>query len=187
MIECFNSLEIPYSVVIFADYKFQYVIKQFEEEHSEYIIQRIFDCMMVERFRTRIADACYFINEKIQNKSKDYKAVFIISNGVEPKLSIGEQWEQLFNKEKISYGFFFVHPTEENELEEDDFLFLKNMWNKFRENTGTSVISINEDDILNDDITLIANFTSVFNKLNPTIKEENENKNQFFQPEFEAN
>jgi hypothetical protein len=55
--ECFNALEIPYSVVIFADYKFQYIIKSFEESHSEYISQRIFDCIMVERYKTRLSDA----------------------------------------------------------------------------------------------------------------------------------
>ena len=50
MIECFNALEIPFSIVIFADYKFQYIIKKFDEEYSEYIIQRIFDCIIIERF-----------------------------------------------------------------------------------------------------------------------------------------
>jgi hypothetical protein len=109
MIESFNALEIPFSIVIFEDYQFQYIIKKFEEEYSEYIIQRIFDCIIIERFRTRIADVCYFINEKGICNTRDYKAIFLISNGID-----------LFENKKNSFVFFFVHPNEKGELNEDD-------------------------------------------------------------------
>ena len=171
MIECFNVLEIPYSIVIFADYKFQYIIKKFEEPHSEYIIQRIFDCIIVERFRTRIADACYFINEKVFCDLRDYKAIFLISNGIDPKLNVGEQWNSIFDNKKNSFGFFFVHPTEKGELNEEDLSYLINMWNRFKNDTDTSVISINEDNIFNVEFPLISNFASVFKKLEPQFKE----------------
>ena len=39
----FNALEMPYSVVVFADYKYQFEIKKFNENHSNDIIQRIHD------------------------------------------------------------------------------------------------------------------------------------------------
>ena len=39
MIESFNALEIPFSIVIFAVYQFQYIIKKFEEEYSEYLFR----------------------------------------------------------------------------------------------------------------------------------------------------
>ena len=39
------------------------------------------------------------------------------------------------------------------------------MWNNFKNDTDTSVISINEDNILNVEIPLISNFASVFKKL----------------------
>ena len=61
---CLDSLEIPYSIVVFADYKFQYVIKDFNEPHSNEILQRILDCVLVSRYLTRIADACWFIKKK---------------------------------------------------------------------------------------------------------------------------
>jgi hypothetical protein len=46
------------------------------------------------------------------------------------------------------------------------------MWNNFKNDTDTSVISINEDNILNVEIPLISNFASVFKKLEKTINYE---------------
>ena len=115
MIECFNALVIPFSIVIFADYKFQYIIKKFDEEYSEYIIQRIFDCIIIERFRTRIADVCYFINEKVSCNMRDYKAIFLISNGIDPKLNVGAQWNIIFEKKKILLDFsLFIQMKKDN-------------------------------------------------------------------------
>ena len=37
MINCLNAMEIPYSVVIFADYQFLYTIKKFEKENTDEI------------------------------------------------------------------------------------------------------------------------------------------------------
>ena len=64
LINLLNMMGIPYSIVIFADYKFQYIIKEFNEPHSEEIFQRIYDSITVKRFATKIADVCYFIKKK---------------------------------------------------------------------------------------------------------------------------
>ena len=73
---CLDSLEIPYSIVVFADYKFQYVIKDFNEPHSNEILQRILDCVLVSRYLTRIADACWFIKKKL-NVKEEKKEQFV--------------------------------------------------------------------------------------------------------------
>lgn len=64
MTHCFNSIEIPYSIVVFCDYGVQFIIKDFEEPHQEDISQLIFDAIMAPRYSTRIADDCYFISQK---------------------------------------------------------------------------------------------------------------------------
>jgi len=46
------------------------------------------------------------LNKKVKNKSKEDRAVFMISNGIDIKLNVGDQWEQIFADDKISYGFF---------------------------------------------------------------------------------
>lgn len=58
---CFDYLEMPYSKVIFADFKFQYIIKKYNEPHLDKIIQMIFNACLVKRFYTRIANVCWFI------------------------------------------------------------------------------------------------------------------------------
>jgi hypothetical protein len=55
MANAFGLLEISYSVVVFADFNFQFVIKSFEEGHSQQMIQRILDATIADRFVPRIA------------------------------------------------------------------------------------------------------------------------------------
>ena len=43
LVRAFNVLEMPYSVVVFADYKFQFEIKKFDENHSDDIINQVED------------------------------------------------------------------------------------------------------------------------------------------------
>lgn len=76
MAHCFNSIKIPYSIVVFCDYGVQFIIKDFEEPHQEEISQLIFDAIMVPRCSTRIADACYFISQKVNCKDRINKRVF---------------------------------------------------------------------------------------------------------------
>ena len=65
MINSLNAMEIPYSLVVFADYQFLYTIKKFETEHNDSIYKTILDCIMVPRYSTRIADVCYYIDKKV--------------------------------------------------------------------------------------------------------------------------
>ena len=59
---CFYYLEIPFAIVIFSDYIYQFVIKDFKEKFS---IQKIYDSIIVERYFTRIFDVCYYIQKKL--------------------------------------------------------------------------------------------------------------------------
>ena len=170
-IECFNALEIPYSIVVFADYKYQYIIKNFEESHSEYISQRIFDCIMVERFKTRLADACYFIRNKVIHKLRENRAIFMISNGLDPKLKIGKEWINILNCDKSTFGFFFIEPNLEN-INKADSEFLKNIWKEFKTSSDSILVSVNENDILKCNLNLQTAFVSVFNSLNCEKKTE---------------
>ena len=108
MANCFNRIDIPYSIVVFCDYEVQFIIKDFDEPHQENISQLIFDAITVPRTLTRIADACYFINQKVNCNQKLNKKVFIISNGLDTKLKIGEKWTPIFNNKNETFCFFFI-------------------------------------------------------------------------------
>ena len=145
MINCLNAMEIPYSVVIFADYQFLYTIKKFEKEHTDEIYKIILDCIMIPRYSSRIADACYYIDKKVIHPQISNRRIFFISNGLDPKLKSPNQWSPFFGNEKDKYCFYFIKPemTEENEK------LILNIWETFRKETGNEVVIIKDlDDIL---------------------------------------
>ena len=145
MTHCFNSIEIPYSIVAFCDYGIQFIIKDFEEPHQEDISQLIFYVIMAKRCSTRIADACYFISQKVNCKDRHNKKIFIISNGLDTKLKIGEKWNSIFSNEKEKFCFYFIKPKL-NDIEMNEII---KIWDDFKEKTKTEMAKISEEDILN--------------------------------------
>jgi len=146
MANCFDYLEIPYSVVVFADFKFQYIIKKYNEPHSDQIIQRIFDAVLVKRFFTRIADVCWFIQRHpdLVHHQRSYRIVNIISCGLDPKLKIPEQWHGIFeHDEKTKFGFFFLPPNNPKYIDN-----LHTIWEKFRNELSVPLVSIDDNRII---------------------------------------
>ena len=171
---CFNSIEIPYSIIVFCDYNVQFIIKDFDESHEANVSQLIFDAIMVPRNFTRIADACYFISEKVNCKNRVNKKIFIISNGLDTKLKIGEKWP-FFNNEKEKYCFYFVKP----ELKSDDLNEIVKIWDDFREKTNAEVAAISLDDILNSKSDLYEPFKNIMQlKIHKNIEKINK-RNRF--------
>ena len=46
---------------------------------------------MTPRYYIKIANACYFINQKVNCKERISKKIFIISKGLDIKIKIGEK------------------------------------------------------------------------------------------------
>ena len=46
-----NSLEIPYGIAVVADEKFKVILKQFEDPHSFDILEKVYECLTIRRFR----------------------------------------------------------------------------------------------------------------------------------------
>ena len=108
MINCLNSMKIPYSVVIFADYQFIYTIKKFEMEYNDTIYKMILDCIMVPRYSSRIANACYYIDKTVIHPKITNRRIFIISNGLDSKLKSPENCAPYFWNEKDKYVCFKI-------------------------------------------------------------------------------
>ena len=146
MANCFDYLEIPYSVVVFADFKFQYIIKKYNEPHSDKIIQRIFDAVLVKRFFTRIADVCWFIQRHpdLVHTERNYRIVNVISCGLDPKLKIPDQWHGIFDQdEKTKFGFYFLPPNNPKYIDN-----LHTIWENFRNELSVPLISIDDNRII---------------------------------------
>ncbi|KAK8886006.1 hypothetical protein M9Y10_041465 [Tritrichomonas musculus] len=127
--KAFNAIEMPYSVVVFADYKFQFEIKKFDENHSDDVIQKILDCVMVERFAPRIADACYFGKETLICANRSNRAFFIISDGLDPYMNYTDDWKKyILNDNQNSFGFFILRSAY---LNDSQYEIVSKMWNNF--------------------------------------------------------
>ena len=180
MAHCFNSIEIPYSIVVFCDYGVQFIIKDFEEPHQDEISQLIFDAIMVPRCATRIADACYFISEKVNCKGRINKKIFIISNGLDTKLKIGEQWAPIFKNENEKFCFYFIKP---NLKDEDEMNEIIKIWNDFQEKTKTELSKVSQNEILNCNPIVYESFKNIMQSKNFKSVEPTK-KIKLFSPEF---
>ena len=169
MMNCFNALEIPYSIIIFADYQYIFTIKKFETEHSDEIYKRVLDCIMVQRYSTRIADVCYYINKKVKHPTRNNKRIFLISNGLDPKLKCPEQWGSFFENETDKFCFFFIKP----EMQKEDEEIIVNIWENFKKETGTEISIINNiHEILNGDENIFTKFSYVLSERAILTKDE---------------
>ena len=177
---CLDSLEIPYSIVVFADYKFQYVIKDFNEPHSNEILQRILDCVLVSRYLTRIADACWFIKKMVKCIGREKRAICLISNGLDPKLKIPEKWLPIFdNKNDECFIFFFINSL--NEKDNVEYNEIIKIWKNFSSITGVEILDIKIEDIIKENLDYIANsFSKMFTKFK--FSEAMNIKNKIYNP-----
>ena len=177
---CLDSLEIPYSIVVFADYKFQYVIKDFNEPHSNEILQRILDCVLVSRYLTRIADACWFIKKKVKCNGREKRAICLISNGLDPKLKIPEKWLLIFdNRDNECFNFFFINSL--NEKDNIEYNEIIEIWKNFSSITGVEILDIKIEDIIKENLDYIANsFSKMFTKFK--FSEAMNIKNKIYNP-----
>ena len=49
-----NNLNIKYSIGLFGEEDFKIIMKQFDEEHSLLILQQVYECLMMKRYRTNL-------------------------------------------------------------------------------------------------------------------------------------
>ena len=189
IINCLNALEIPYSVVLFADFKFIYTIKTFDSPHNENIYKIILDSIMIERYSSRIADACIYIKKNVNHPKISNKRIFLISNGLDPNLRYGEEYNFL-SDQKDKYCFFFIEP----ELK-DDKEIINTIWNNFKREAKIEVAIIEDIlDIINGEPKICTKFSDILLEKIFLTEEEKENEqkyihinnieNKIFQPEY---
>ena len=183
-----SALEIPFSIAIVADQKFRFVLKPFEEEISMLVLQRILDCLFIERFKTNIADTFYHALEymKCPDPKRTQRALFFFSNGLDENLILTESWkESLLNKSNNSFGMIFV---KSKFLDDKTFPEIQDMWDSFNNEVSTAP-SITRLTYINPDLNtktldlIISIFCTVLsrpqNRTNDDIKNRVDKKPEF--------
>ena len=144
MTNALNCLEIKYSIILMGDEEFRCVIKDYNEPHSIEALERVYECLMLKRFRTNIPGCLRYCLEEICNKSKfKYKSFFIFTDGLDRRFLCTQRntWDTyIFNKSSNSFGFIFFLSSF---LTEENKIFLINIWetflNEIKDNSASKV------------------------------------------------
>ena len=122
-----NSLNIKYSIGLFGEEEFKIILKQFEQEHSLLILQKVYECLMMKRYRTNLASVIYFAKNNINfvgEKNNTYnfyknhpeQIIYIITDGLDEELKCIYRWKNIIKDEHIKYGFIFNQPNKIEEI-----------------------------------------------------------------------
>ena len=129
-----NAMEIPYSIVLFADFKYLFNLKTLKEPHSLSVIQRIIESVKVKRKGSRIADSVHYAVQNIHSEERPHRAFFVISDGLDEKLCMTETWKNtILNEPNSSFGFFFSKVKVKDSSSNKNYSIIEKVWNDFRD------------------------------------------------------
>ena len=122
-----NSLNIKYSIGLFGEEEFKIIMKQFEQEHSLLILQKVYECLMMKRYRTNLASVIYFAKNNtkfVEEKNNSYnfyknhpeQIIYIITDGLDEELKCIYKWKNIIKNEQIKIGFIFNQPNKIEEI-----------------------------------------------------------------------
>ena len=120
----FSYLKLEYLFAIVGDCEFKAVIKDLNEPHSNEIIQRIFECITFQRYRTNIASSVKTAIEKFPILNENNKRIFyFFTNGLDDEYKLYDEWNnEIFINKKYLFSFLFFLPDENILKENENFL-----------------------------------------------------------------
>ena len=88
------SLKIPYTLSFIGDSDLKVRIKGYGEEHSELILQKLYDCCFIKRNVTQLP-AClkYFIDNYPAKDESINRIYYIFTNGFDDELKKSKAWQ----------------------------------------------------------------------------------------------
>ena len=141
-----HLLEIPYGIALIADGKFKVILKQFEEPHSFDILEKVYECLMIRRFRDNLscsqkfAKETFMFSEEYNPKENEIpkfykehqtKIIITITDGLDEELKLTKKWRTvIFNDPNVSFGFIFNKPDFGNI---EDKKKIEKLWENFIE------------------------------------------------------
>ena len=136
MANALNCLEIKYSIVLMGDEDFRCILKDYNEPHSMESLERVYECLMLKRFRTNIPGCLKYCLEEICSKSNfKYTSFFIFTDGLDKRFIYTQKntWDSnIFFNKYYSFGFIFLLSSV---LTNENKEFLNGIWNSFLKET----------------------------------------------------
>ena len=185
-----NALEIPFTISLVSDEKFKIILKKFDESYSKESLQKVLDCLLIRRYRTKIASSLKFAEQLMEYSNKEerpYRAIFLFTDRLDETLVQKELWSNtIFNNQKLSFGLFFVKSIY---LKEQNLVFVEEIWKEFENYNKNSlsklkIASTNSNLNKKNIKTLKETFIYTLIRENIELKKNNEEP---FKPLFEFN
>ena len=138
MTNALNCLEIKYSIILMGDEDFRCVLKSHKEPHSVEALERVYECLMLKRFRTNIPGCLKYSLEEVSNNyisEFKYTSFFIFTDGLDKSFIYTQKdnWDtNIFYKKTNSFGFIFLLSSI---LTKQNKEFLNKIWTTFLNET----------------------------------------------------
>ena len=169
-----SELEMNYRFAIVGDGQFKAIIKELNEEHSEKVLKRIYDCITIQRYRTNIASCVKVALNKFHRKNK--RSVFyVFTNGLDDEYYLYNEWnKEIFNDKNCFFSFLFYLPKGEKE----DIIFISEQLNQFSKNCNSNknlwTFIINDNEMIFKNKMITEEVINSF--INPILSKENDDK-----------
>ena len=185
-----NCLEIKYSIILMGDEDFRCVLKDHKEPHSIEALERVYECLMLKRFRTNIPGCIKYSLEQVKNYTEfKYTSFFIFTDGLDKSFIYTQKdnWDSnIFYKKSNSFGFIFLLSSI---LTKPDREFLKKIWTTFlnetKRNSRSTIFLKSLELAINDEFKRQINDIFVLNLLR-SKKNESIEEFKFLKPLFEV-
>ena len=191
MTNALNCLEIKYSIILMGDEDFRCVLKNYNEPHSIEALERVYECLILRRFRTNIPGCLKYALEEVSSKTDfKYTSFFVFTDGLDKRFVITQKntWDSdIFYKKSNSFGFIFLLSSV---LTSENKTFLNEIWNQFltetKKNSRSGIflesLELRIDGDFKNKINEIFAFNLIRNKY-----EESSNEIKYIKPLFQIN
>lgn len=153
-----TAIKIPYSIIIFCESNFQFILKQVDESHDLIHFEKLLDTITIRRRMSDMSSAILMADEQIKTKDKNRTnhSMFVLTDGLTPKIRLIDQWKRkVLNNNRRSVMFCFLDVL----TKENDKNLIHLLWSNFANNIKDS-ISIN--DVIYTKASSIYNGDSIF-------------------------
>lgn len=104
-----SLLGIPYSLIIFCDSNFQFILKKIEEPHGKIFFLKLIEMINVKRRMSSMSDAIQMANQKIKFPKRNKHLIYVLSDGLSTSLNSPKEWTaKVLNILSSAVSFFFI-------------------------------------------------------------------------------
>ena len=161
-----TSMRIPYSIIIFCEENFQYILKN--DNHDLIHFEKLLDTIIIRRRIPDMGSAILMADTEIKPKDNKrvYHSIFALTDGLTKKIKLIDQWKNnVLNSSKKSIMFFFLDILA-NKKDRDRVYPL---WSSFQDDikyskSPNSVIYVKSSSIYNGDPIIAKSFIDVLTR-----------------------